>query len=142
RLRDVAPPGLGLECGHGNREGNTARIIMRLTIWVAGVCAAAIVALACASAPAEAAAKKRVLVRPDRTERITVIDEYGRARTRITVAPRSFLDAGTEVAPGDRKFTDYALPPYHYPLSIIDNKGGYHRSPLPGPFDLPGWQPW
>ena len=35
----------------------------------------------------------------------------GRPRARVTVAPRSFLDAGTEVLPGERKFTDYAFPP-------------------------------
>src|SRR5215831_12032807 len=33
-----------------------------------------------------------------------------RPRARITVEPRSFLDAGTEVLPGERKFTDYAFP--------------------------------
>ena len=30
--------------------------------------------------------------------------------TRIYVTKRSWLDAGTEVLPGDRKFTDYAFP--------------------------------
>ena len=29
-----------------------------------------------------------------------------RPRARVTVAPRSFLDAGTEVLPGERKFTE------------------------------------
>jgi hypothetical protein len=63
-------------------------------------------------------------------------------RARIVVEPRSFLDAGTEVLPGDRKFTDYAFPPgsYSMPLSEVTNVGGrvgWHRSPLPGPFDLP-----
>ncbi|MCK7475206.1 MAG: hypothetical protein MZV49_20720 [Rhodopseudomonas palustris] len=32
-------------------------------------------------------------------------------RTRIYVTKRSWLDAGTEVLPGDRKFSDYAFPP-------------------------------
>src|SRR5690349_2860834 len=31
--------------------------------------------------------------------------------TRIYVSKRSWLDGGTEVLPGERKFTDYALPP-------------------------------
>src|ERR1700722_2800103 len=31
--------------------------------------------------------------------------------TRIYVSKRSWLDGGTEVLPGDRKFTDYAIPP-------------------------------
>jgi hypothetical protein len=67
---------------------------------------------------------------------------YTAPRARITVEPRSFLDAGTEVLPGERKFTDYAFPtgPYAMPLSVVQNTGGrvgWHRSPLPGPFDLP-----
>jgi hypothetical protein len=33
------------------------------------------------------------------------------AHTRIYVSRRSWLDGGTEVLPGDRKFTDYAFPP-------------------------------
>jgi hypothetical protein len=65
-----------------------------------------------------------------------------RPRARITVEPRSFLDAGTEVLPGERKFTDYAFPagPYSMPLSVVQSTGGrvgWHQSPLPGPFDLP-----
>lgn len=32
-------------------------------------------------------------------------------RTRVYVTKRSWLDAGTEVLPGERKFTDYAFPP-------------------------------
>jgi hypothetical protein len=63
-----------------------------------------------------------------------------RPQARVTVAPRSFLDAGTEVLPGERKFTDYALPPAYFPLGVVANTGGrvgWHPSPLPGPFDLP-----
>ncbi len=63
-----------------------------------------------------------------------------RPRARVTVAPRSFLDAGTEVLPGERKFTDYAYPPAYFPLGVVTNTGGrvgWHNSPLPGPFDLP-----
>ena len=31
-------------------------------------------------------------------------------RTRVYISKRSWLDAGVEVLPGDRKFTDYAFP--------------------------------
>ena len=58
------------------------------------------------------------------------------ARSRVLVAPRSFLDAGTEVLPGERKFLDYALPPLHMPMDVVTNTGGrvgWHNSPLPGP---------
>src|ERR1700730_17997691 len=42
-----------------------------------------------------------------------------RPRSRVTVAPRSFLDAGTAVLPGDRKFLDYAFPPLHTPTDVV-----------------------
>ena len=80
----------------------------------------------------------------DQTERITIIDENGRARTRITVRPRSYLDGGTEVLPGERKFTDYVTPPTYMngsPSAGWDPTGS-HRSPLPMPFDLPGYNPY
>jgi len=60
-----------------------------------------------------------------------------RARSRVVVVPRSFLDAGTEVLPGERKFLDYAFPPTHTTLDVVTNTGGrvgWHNSPLPGPF--------
>jgi hypothetical protein len=82
--------------------------------------------------PAEAAPKKKVAyVRQA---------PASQPRARIRVRPRSFLDAGTEVLPGQRKFTDYALPPNYSPTQVIDNTAFSHRSPLPGPFDLPGRQ--
>ena len=111
---------------------------MRLASVIA-VAGAAVTMMTLAS-PADA---QRRTYRGDRTETITWIDENGRARTRVTVRPRSFLDGGTEVFPGERKFTDYAFPPGYSPMSVIENTAGYHRSPLPGPFDLPGPNnPW
>jgi hypothetical protein len=59
-----------------------------------------------------------------------------RARSRVVVGPRSFLDSGTEVRPGERKFLDYAFPPTHVALDVVTNTGGrvgWHNSPLPGP---------
>jgi hypothetical protein len=59
-----------------------------------------------------------------------------RARSRVVVGPRSFLDSGTEVRPGERKFLDYAFPPTHVALGVVTNTGGrvgWHNSPLPGP---------
>ena len=47
-----------------------------------------------------------------------------RARSRVVVRARSFLDAGTEVLPGERKFLDYALPPTHVALEVVTNTGG------------------
>ena len=78
------------------------------------------------------------------TERITIIDENGRVRTKITVRPRSYLDGGTAVVPGERKFTDYVTPPTYMnasPSAAWDPLGT-HRVPLPMPFQLPGYNPY
>ena len=93
-------------------------------------------------APADA--QSRRYYRADRSERITFIDENGRARTKITVRPRSYLDGGTEVVPGERKFTDYAFPPTYMngsPNANWDPTGQY-RYPLPMPYYLPGYNPY
>ena len=90
--------------------------------------------------PAEAQRR----VERDRSERITFIDENGRTRTKITVRPRSYLDGGTEVVPGERKFMDYAQAPTYgwlAPTSSWDPLGT-HRFPLPMPFELPGYNPY
>jgi hypothetical protein len=111
---------------------------MRLASAVAlSALAATLVALA---SPADAQRRAE----RDRSERITVIDENGRVRTKITVRPRSYLDGGTEVVPGERKFTDYAFPPGYMnasPSAVWDPTGA-HRSPLPMPGSLPGYQPY
>lgn len=61
-------------------------------------------------------------------------------RTRIYVTTRSWLDAGTEVLPGDRKFQDYAFPsPYGYPSFARENNNRpIDRQPLNPPSDLGG----
>ena len=42
--------------------------------------------------------------------------------TRVYITSRSWLDAGTEVLPGDRKFQDYAFPPaLGYPSFAREN---------------------
>ncbi len=62
------------------------------------------------------------------------------SRTRIYVSKRSWLDGGTEVLPGDRKFSDYAYPPGtsfanqnnnrpldRQPLNPVSDLGGFER---------------
>jgi|HubBroStandDraft_6_1064221.scaffolds.fasta_scaffold1388703_1 hypothetical protein len=53
----------------------------------------------------------------------------------VTVEKRSFLDGGTEVLPGQRKFTDYAFPPGYSPTASIDFTTGNIRGRLIGPWD-------
>jgi hypothetical protein len=67
------------------------------------------------------------------------------SRNRIRVAPRSFLDGGTEVLPGERKFLDYAFPAGEIgaPLSQVQGTAFNRETALPGPFYLPSRRnPW
>jgi hypothetical protein len=121
---------------------------MRLsTIAVLG--GAAAIAFGLTALPASAAPKQTTKVTQrgaevssqTRTRRARQAQD--RARTRITVTPRSFLDPGTEVLPGERKFMDYAFPPSYSPTQVLAGSAspaGWQNSnwPLPGPFDLPG----
>jgi hypothetical protein len=61
--------------------------------------------------------------------------------TRVYVTTRSWLDAGTEVLPGDRKFQDYAFPPeIGYPTFARENRNRpIDRQPLNPPSDLGGY---
>jgi hypothetical protein len=65
-------------------------------------------------------------------------------RTRVYVTTRSWLDAGTEVLPGDRKFQDYAFPPeIGYPsFGRENNNRPIDRQPLNPPSDMGGYQQW
>jgi hypothetical protein len=110
---------------------------MNLKLCAAGFSAVVIGLAACLATPSEAAQKKRVVTQTK--QRVVT----SRPRARIIVRQRSFLDGGTEVLPGERKFTDYAIPPGYSPTGVIENTAAYHRSPLPGPFDLPSRNnPW
>jgi hypothetical protein len=57
--------------------------------------------------------------------------------TRIYVSKRSWLDGGTEVLPGDRKFTDYAYPPGPS-FATQNNNRPLERQPLNPASDLGG----
>ena len=106
--------------------------------------AATLLALGSASASAQT---KRQQPQYDRDGRITYgpqgpnrVYQQG-PRTRVFVSTRSWLDAGTEVLPGDRKFMDYAFPsPYGYPDFARENLNRpIDRQPLNPPSD--GGQP-
>jgi hypothetical protein len=108
---------------------------------IAAVSAAALALVAGLSAlPAEAQNRNRGV-----TERITITDETGRTRTKVTVRPRSYLDPGKEQAVAfEHHYHDYALPAGRgsgYP-DRNDFMGSYSRMPLPGPFDVPGYDAW
>jgi hypothetical protein len=94
---------------------------MSIKAYAAGLCVALIAGTALVVAPAEA--QTQVQTKKYTATRVAKAD---RPRSRVTVAPRSFLDAGTEVKPGERKFTDYAYPPGNAGLGInaVTNTGG------------------
>jgi hypothetical protein len=61
--------------------------------------------------------------------------------TRVFITKRSWLDAGVEVLPGDRHFTDYAYPPeLGYPTFARENKNNpIDRQPMNPPSDMGGY---
>jgi hypothetical protein len=68
---------------------------------------------------------------------------YQQGNTRIYLSRRSWLDGGTEVLPGDRKFMDYAIPPdIGFPsFGRENNNRPIDRQPLNPPSDFGGWYP-
>ena len=76
------------------------------------------------------------------TARTVPTARTSRARAPASyVTTRSWLDAGTEVLPGDRKFMDYAFPsPYGYPTFARENNNRpIDRQPLNPPSDMGGY---
>lgn len=112
---------------------------MNLRILTAGLgLATALVTLGLSLQPADAQdPRSSVLSRNQRSPNYSY--QQG-PRTRIFVTKRSWLDLGTEVQPGERKYTDYAIPPA-YTQTTIDQLTGrpWTRQPLIDPWDLPGY---
>ena len=111
---------------------------MNLRIPTTGLAlAAATLAIGLWAGPADAQQQRSVLSRNQASPNASY--QQG-PRTRIFVSKRSWLDAGTEVLPGERKYTDYAIPP-GYTQTTIDQLTGrpWTRQPLIDPWDLPGY---
>ena len=107
---------------------------MRAKMYTASLCAALVAIMACAGDAGAAPKQKQVESVPPRAAGLT------RPRARVTIEKRSFLDAGTEVLPGERKFTDYAFPPGYSPIAEALGPGrDYRRQPLLDPWDFPGY---
>jgi hypothetical protein len=112
----------------------------KLAIWLA----ASAVAVMSLAAPASADTKKQRY--DDRGRPVygpsgpNAVYQQG-PRTRIYVSKRSWLDGGTEVNPGDRKFSDYAFPPaVGYPSFARENLNRpIDRQPLSTPADVGGY---
>jgi hypothetical protein len=113
---------------------------MNLRILATGVAVAtAAVAIGLSASPADAQQSRNSVL--SRNQVSPNVSYQQGPRTRIYVTKRSWLDAGTEVRPGERKYTDYAIPPA-YTQTTIDQLTGrpWTRQPLNDPYDLPGYQ--
>ena len=105
---------------------------------VSAAVATAVMMTAAAAQEANAAPKKRAHAAP----RSAVNSSYQAGpRTRIYVSKRSWLDAGVEVQPGDRKFADYATggPGNFENLDRLNSHMDFRRSPLSTPSDVGGY---
>ncbi len=102
---------------------------MRTTGLIALFAAAAFTATALA-VPADAAPRKKRYVSANQNTVFVSRDEDGRVRRRIIVTPRSYLDGGTEVLPGQRKFNFSDAQPYWSPIDVLGPGKNYDRQPL------------
>jgi len=101
---------------------------MRTTGLIALFAAATVTATALA-VPAEAAPRNRDVNANQGTVFVSR-EEDGRVRRRIIVTPRSYLDGGTEVLPGQRKFNFSDAQPYWSPIDALGPGRNYDRQPL------------
>ena len=125
-----------------NFSGANKLAANKLATWLA---AGAVVAMAFA-APASADTKTKQQQRYDDRGRPIYGPSgpnavYQQGRTRLYVSKRSWLDGGTEVNPGDSKFSDYAFPPaVGYPSFARENLNRpIDRQPLSPPQDVGGY---
>ena len=113
--------------------------MMRTNVMAAALATLAVAAVVgIGTSEANAAPKKKQTVVASRYGRGVNYSYRAGPRTRVFISRRSWLDGGTEVLPGDRKFTDYALAPgYHYGRTIDRLNMG--RNPLSDNYDLGGY---
>jgi hypothetical protein len=110
--------------------------VNKLALLVAGITIAATLATA---ASAQSGPKYDSRGRPVYEGNPNVVIQQG-PHTRLYVSKRSWLDGGTEVNPGDRKFTDYAFPP-GTSFATQNNNRPLDRQPLNPPSDMGGYYP-
>jgi hypothetical protein len=111
---------------------------MRMKVPALGLALALTVPAFIAAVPAKAEQLKY-----DKQGRVTygqggpnVVVQQG-PHTRLYISKRSWLDAGTEVLPGERKYTDYAYPPGPS-FGVQNNNRPTERQPLDPASDLGG----
>jgi hypothetical protein len=93
------------------------------------------------TAEAETTAAKRRMQANDSvayTSRGPNVSYQSGPRTRVYITKRSWLDAGVEVLPGDRKFNDYAFP-LGESFASRSTARSLDRQPLNSHWDLGGY---
>jgi hypothetical protein len=108
------------------------------TIGLIALFAAAAVAVTAFAVPVDAAPQTKRSAGVNQNTVITTRDEFGRTRTRVVVTPRSYLDGGTEVLPGQRKFQFRDAQPYWSPIDVLGPGRNYDRQPLNAPWESGG----
>jgi hypothetical protein len=108
--------------------------IVRIPMRTKMVLALAVALAAAVASTAGAATRKTTTVAqvgPTQRTVYTYTDDNGRRRTKIIVQKRSYLDAGTTVLPGQRKYNDYATQPYRDPFDALGpGRGAFERNPI------------
>ena len=106
------------------------------------VLVATVAVAAALASSAEAATKRKPAgqqVGPVQRTVYTRTDESGRRRTTIIVQRRSYLDPGTTVLPGQRKYSDYATQPFWSPTDVLGpGRGAYDRNPMSARWEFSG----
>lgn len=107
---------------------------------------AAFAAAAAVTSSADAATRKKpagqqIQSGPVQRTVYTSRDENGRRRTQIIVQRRSYLDPGTTVLPGQRKYSDYATQPFSSPTDVLGpGRSAYERNPFGARWEFGGVQ--
>jgi hypothetical protein len=104
---------------------------------------ASIIVAAAIASSAEAATKtpagQQVQSGPVQRTVYRYTDDNGRTRTKIIVQRRSYLDAGTWVLPGQRKYSDYATQPFSSPTDVLGpGRGANERNPIGARWEFGG----
>lgn len=115
---------------------------MRLKSSIALV--AAIVLAAAIASSAEAMTKRKTAgqqIGPVQRTVYRYTDDNGRRHTKIIVQRRSYLDAGTWVLPGQRKYNDYATQPFSSPTDVLGpGRTANERNPIGARWEFGGVQ--
>lgn len=115
---------------------------MRLKSSIALV--AAIVLAAAIASSAEAMTKRKTAgqqIGPVQRTVYRYTDDNGRRHTKIIVQRRSYLDAGTWVLPGQRKYNDYATQPFWSPTDALGpGRTANERNPIGARWEFGGVQ--